>query len=244
MGENKYDNSAFFEQYSKMARSVKGLAGAGEWHAFQKLMPDFTGKRVLDLGCGFGWHCIYAEEHGAQSVIGIDLSEKMIAEAKKKTTSDKIEYRQQGIEEFDYQPNQFDVVLSSLAFHYLESFESICQKVNKCLVSGGEFVFSVEHPIFTAEGRQDWTYDAEGNIVNWPVDSYFNESKRKSIFLGEEVVKYHKTMTTYLNTLLNNGFEITQIVEPLPDAEMLDTVPGMRDELRRPMMLLIAARKK
>ncbi|MGX7418319.1 class I SAM-dependent methyltransferase [Carnobacterium gallinarum] len=244
MEENKYDNSAFFEQYSQMDRSIKGLAGAGEWHAFEKLMPDFKDKRVLDLGCGFGWHCIYAEEHGASSVIGIDLSEKMIAEAKKKTTSSRIQYSQQGIGEFDYSKNQFDVVLSSLAFHYLESFEEICRHVANCLVTGGDFVFSVEHPIFTAEGRQDWTYDEAGNSLNWPVDRYFMESQRTSIFLGEEVVKYHKTMTTYLNTLLLNGFEITQIVEPLPDERMLDTVPGMRDELRRPMMLLIAAKKK
>ena len=70
MKENKYEDDAFFAEYSKMSRSVDGLAGAGEWHAFRKLMPDFSGKRVLDLGCGFGWHCAYALEHGAQSVVG------------------------------------------------------------------------------------------------------------------------------------------------------------------------------
>ena len=30
--------------------------GAGEWHVLKTILPDFTGKRVLDLGCGFGWH--------------------------------------------------------------------------------------------------------------------------------------------------------------------------------------------
>lgn len=84
MKENKYDNPKFFEQYSQMSRSVEGLKGAGEWHELKKMLPDFKGKRVLDLGCGFGWHCIYAAEHGASSVIGIDLSERMLAEAKRK----------------------------------------------------------------------------------------------------------------------------------------------------------------
>lgn len=243
MRENKYDNPQFFEQYSKMSRSVDGLKGAGEWHELEKMLPDFEGKRMLDLGCGFGWHCIYAAEHGATSVIGIDLSEKMLAEAKKKTTFPQVQYVRQGIEEIDYAPNSFDVVVSSLAFHYIQSFEDICQKVNQCLVSGGDFVFSVEHPVFTAQGTQDWIYDAAGNRLHWPVDRYFDEAQRTSIFLGEEVIKYHKTMTTYLNTLLKNGFEITGIVEPEPAAELLD-VPFMKDELRRPMMLLVAAKKK
>ena len=52
--ENTYDRKEFFEKYSQMERSVKGLEGAGEWHELQKLLPDFSGKRVLDLGCGFG----------------------------------------------------------------------------------------------------------------------------------------------------------------------------------------------
>ena len=65
MKENKYNNSHFFSQYSQMSRSVEGLKGAGEWHVLQKMLPDFAGKRVLDLGCGFGWHCAYAIEQHA-----------------------------------------------------------------------------------------------------------------------------------------------------------------------------------
>ncbi len=74
MKENKYDNPSFFDQYEKMLRSQLGLEGAGEWHALKTMLPDFKGKKVLDLGCGFGWHCRYAIENGAASVVGIDLS--------------------------------------------------------------------------------------------------------------------------------------------------------------------------
>ena len=87
MKENKYDNSDFFSQYSQMSRSVEGLKGAGEWHVLQKMLPDFAGKRVLDLGCGFGWHCVYAIEHGATHVTGIDISKKMLEEARKRNPS-------------------------------------------------------------------------------------------------------------------------------------------------------------
>lgn len=81
MKENKYDDERFFGQYSQMSRSVQGLRGAGEWHELKKMLPDFNGKRVLDLGCGFGWHCRYAIERGATFALGIDLSGKMLDKA-------------------------------------------------------------------------------------------------------------------------------------------------------------------
>ena len=56
MKENRYDDKAFFDQYSQMARSQQGLAGAGEWPTLRALLPDFSGKQVLDMGCGYGWH--------------------------------------------------------------------------------------------------------------------------------------------------------------------------------------------
>jgi SAM-dependent methyltransferase len=182
-------------------------------------------------------------EQGAKSVVGVDLSEKMLQEAREKTTSPLIEYIRMPIEDIDYPEDSFDVVISSLVFHYLESFDNICERVNRCLASGGDFVFSVEHPVFTAQGKQQWYCDANGKPLHWPVDRYFEEGVRKAVFLGEEVTKYHKTVTTYVNTLIQRGFEIIKLVEPKP-AEHLMNEPGMSDELRRPMMLIIAVRKK
>lgn len=244
MKENIYDNDTFFSEYSNFPRSVEGLKAAGEWHELQKLLPDFQGKRVLDIGCGFGWHCIYAAEHGADYVLGTDISEKMLTVAQEKTVSDKVEYRRLAMEDIDFEEESFEVVLSSLAFHYTPDFGAVCRRISRCLKTGGAFVFSVEHPIFTAQGTQDWYYDADGERDHWPVDRYFTEGQRDAVFLGQQVTKYHKTLTTYLNTLLQTGFAIEHIVEPEPAPELLDTVPGMRDELRRPMMLLVGAKKR
>lgn len=243
MKQNKYDDKIFFEKYSKMDRSTKGLAGAGEWEALQKLLPEFKGKRVLDLGCGFGWHCQYAIDHGAKAVTGVDISENMLAVAKEKT-DDRICYMQMPIEDISFSENSFDAVISSLAFHYIESFGRIVEKVHACLVPGGDFVFSAEHPVFTAYGSQDWHYDENGNILHFPVDRYFFEGQRMADFLGEKVIKYHKTLTTYLGGLIQGGFELTGVVEPQPSAHLLHTVEGMEDELRRPMMLILSAKKK
>lgn len=76
MKENKYDDDVFFNKYKEMNRSVQGLEGAGEWSQLKQLLPDFEGKRVLDLGCGYGWHCIYAAQQKAASVHGVDISKE------------------------------------------------------------------------------------------------------------------------------------------------------------------------
>jgi cyclopropane fatty-acyl-phospholipid synthase-like methyltransferase len=68
-----------------MPRSVKGLEAAGEWHVLQALLPELRNKSVLDLGCGFGWHCRYAREQQASSVTGVDISEKMLQKAREMT---------------------------------------------------------------------------------------------------------------------------------------------------------------
>lgn len=243
MKENKYDNSSFFEQYEKMLRSQKGLEGAGEWHALKKMLPDFTGKEVLDLGCGFGWHCRYAIESGAKSVIGVDLSEKMLEKATEINNLEGIEYIRKALEDVDYPSGKFDIILSSLTFHYIESFDVMVQNIYQWLKPKGHFVFSVEHPVFTAQGRQDWIYGANEEKLYWPVDRYFIEGKRDTSFLGENVIKYHRTLTTYLNSLLKQGFKINEITEPKPSTEMLNEFSEMKDELRRPMMLLISVEK-
>lgn len=243
MRENKYDDDTFFEEYSRFPRSVEGLSAAGEWLELKKMLPDFRGKRVLDIGCGFGWHCIYAAENGAEYVLGTDISEKMLAVAAEKTASPNVEYRRMAMEDIDFPENSFEVVISSLAFHYTPQWEDVCRCIYGCLAPHGDFVFPVEHPVFTAYGTQDWIYDNDGRRQYWPVDNYFIEGRRDAVFLGEAVVKYHRTLTTYLETLLRIGFAVTGIVEPQPAEHLLDTVPGMRDELRRPMMLLVSAKK-
>jgi 2-polyprenyl-3-methyl-5-hydroxy-6-metoxy-1,4-benzoquinol methylase len=76
----------------------------------------------------------------------VDLSEKMLARAKADTDDSAVEYRQCAIEDVDFHAEQFDVVISSLALHYVGSFDVVCRNVSRWLTTGGAFVFSVEHP--------------------------------------------------------------------------------------------------
>ncbi|KAA0955754.1 class I SAM-dependent methyltransferase [Sporosarcina sp. ANT_H38] len=243
MKQNKYDELDFFSAYKHMARSIKGLEGAGEWHIFKSLLPDLRHKTVLDLGCGFGWHCRFAREQQASSVVGVDISEKMLQQASELTDDPKITYLQLPIEDIEFSASQFDVVISSLAFHYIESFEGICKKVYDYLKPDGTFIFSVEHPIFTSRHEQDWYLDDQGNRLHWPVDNYQAEGVRQTSFLAENVIKYHRTISTYMNDLINAGFVLEVIKESIPSEEMLKNDAAMEDENRRPMFLMISAKK-
>lgn len=243
MKQNKYDDSRFFAAYEQMPRSVKGLEGAGEWHAWEALLPELQGKDVLDLGCGFGWHCRYARERGASSATGVDLSEKMLRRAREMTDDPGISYIQAAIEDVRFAASSFDAAISSLALHYVEPFDSVCRSVYESLRPGGTFVFSVEHPIFTSREEQDWWRDGQGNPLHWPVDNYLSEGIRRTSFLTDNVIKYHRTTASYLNGLIRSGFRIRAVCEPGPSEQLLARMPEAKDETRRPMFLLVSAQK-
>ena len=240
--KNEYDNELFFNQYANMSRSRYGLSAAGEWHQLKPLFPPLQGKSVLDLGCGYGWHCKFAAGQGAAQILGLDLSRKMIEEAKKRNTDPLIQYRICGIEEYEYPENTWDCVVSNLALHYIEHLDSVFQNVHKTLKRDGIFLFNIEHPCFTAGVNQDWIYSNEGKPLYWPIDNYFIPGERITRFLGCDVTKQHHTLTQILMGLLNHGFGLQAIVEAQPSKDMIN-FPGMEDELKRPMMLLVKAKK-
>lgn len=244
MKENKYDSDSFFEKYSRFPRSVMGLSAAGEWETLKSMLPDFHGKAVLDLGCGFGWHCRWAAEHGAVSVTGVDLSERMLARAREMSAAySQILYLHAAMEDVPLEKDAYDIAISSLALHYVADFQAVAKKVYDSLKPRGAFIFSVEHPVFTAQGPQDWMYGQDGALLCWPVDAYFLEGQRQAVFLGETMTKYHRTLTGYVQALFKAGFTLDDLQEPQPTPEMLVAMPQMRDELRRPMMLILSARK-
>ena len=235
-----YDDPEFFNAYSQMDRSRYGLSAAGEWHQLEKLFPDVKAKTVLDLGCGYGWHSKYCTDHGAASVLGIDASTSMIAEAEKRNADPCITYRVCTLEEYDYPAETYDLVLSNLVFHYVEDLDAVYQKVYETLKPGGIFLFNIEHPTFTAAPGQDWIYQ-DGKAAYWPVDQYFYPGERNTAFLGCPVKKYHHTLTQILGGLLECGYTLEMVEEAMPSEEMAVQMP---DEMRRPMMLLVKGRKK
>src|SRR5687768_4921489 len=174
MAQNIYDDEEFFEGYSQLGRSVEGLDGAPEWPALRALLPDLRGRTVLDLGCGFGWFCRWAREQGAAHVLGIDVSERMLARARATTQDTAITYIRDDMEDLDLPAESFDIAYSSLALHYIVNLEKLLSTVHRSLVPAGSLVFSVEHPIFTSPSDPTWSVNAAGRKT-WHIDGYLEE---------------------------------------------------------------------
>ena len=241
MTQNIYDDPAFFAGYARLGRSIEGLDGAAEWPALRALLPDLAGASVVDLGCGYGWFCRWAREHGAAQVLGLDVSEKMLARAGSMTADAAVRYRRTDLEQLDLPAAGFDLVYSSLAFHYIEALPRLLATVRQALVPGGHLVFSVEHPIYTAPSRPGWRIDAEGRKT-WPVDRYLVEGPRTTDWLAPGVIKRHRTLASYINLLIGLDFSIVQVEEWRPTEDQLAARPELAEELERPMFLLISAR--
>jgi ubiquinone/menaquinone biosynthesis C-methylase UbiE len=242
MTQNIYDDDEFFEGYSRLPRSVEGLDGAPEWPVLRAMLPDLHGLKVLDLGCGFGWFCRWARGQGAAQILGIDVSEKMLARARAATQDNTITYARADMEQLELTPGSFDLVYSSLALHYVENLDRLMAEVYGAMVPGGSLVVSVEHPIFTAPTTPGWSADAAGRKT-WPVDSYLNEGPRSTDWLAKGVIKQHRTLATYLNMLLRRGFTLCHVEEWGPTEEQIAAHPQWADERQRPPFVLIGARR-
>jgi SAM-dependent methyltransferase len=242
MAQNIYDTPEFFAGYSRLPRSVHGLDGAPEWPAIRALLPDLDRKRVLDLGCGFGWFARWAKAHGAPHVLGLDLSEKMIARAKADTADPDINYRIADLDHLELPADAFDFAYSSLAFHYVADFEKLMRTVHRALVSEASFVFTIEHPIYMAPAHPGWVLDDDGRKT-WPIDRYSVEGPRMTDWLTKGVVKHHRTIGTTLNTLINAGFAVRRVEEWAPTAAQISANSGLAEELERPMILIVSAQR-
>jgi ubiquinone/menaquinone biosynthesis C-methylase UbiE len=240
MTQNIYDDPDFFDGYSRLGRSVEGLAGAAEWPSIRALLPDMQGLRVADLGCGFGWFCRWAREQDASEILGLDVSENMLARAKAETVDPTILYARADLEDLALPAASFDLVYSSLAFHYIANIAALFSTIRQALKPGGRLVFSMEHPIYMAPSRPDWINDDEGRKV-WPLDGYQIEGPRRTNWLAEGVVKQHRTLGTTLNLLIHSGFTIAHVEEWAPSDADIALHPDWAIERDRPMFLLISA---
>ncbi|KAF7854565.1 hypothetical protein EAF04_010374 [Stromatinia cepivora] len=242
MAQNIYDQEDFFKAYAQLPRSLHGLEKAPEFQVLRSWIPTLEGSNFLDLGCGFGWMSRWARENGSKVIQGVDVSENMLSRAKEYPEDAAINYCKADLETLQLPPNMFHVAYSSLVLHYIENLPALVAQVYKSLKPGGIFIFSVEHPIWTAPRNPDWIKDAEGHEV-WPLDGYLFEGPRTTNWLAEGVVKQHRSIATYIMMLLDAGFTLSAIDEWGPTPEQLQEYPDLARARHRPPFLLVKATK-
>lgn len=219
----------------------------------EELLGDVRGKRLLDAGCGEGYLSRFYARKGAR-VTGIDISPKLVQTARE--LSD-------GISDVSYQvgdichldsckKEMFDLVLCNLVLLNLPCLDDALSGFHGVLVPGGYLVFSIVHPAFDFYGSGGWELTEKNPQTGrreglfFKVDRYFDETEYMRYWKTREGEKfpepfsfYHRTLSTYLNTLLSVGFELSSFKEPQPREQM----DFFERESRIPFFVVIEARR-
>lgn len=240
MTQNIYDQPEFFAGYAALARSVEGLDGAPEWPVLRALLPPIAGLHIADLGCGYGWFSRWAAGEGAASVLAVDISERMLERARSATDADSVVYERHDLETLELPAARFDLVYSSLAFHYVADARRLYRMIARALVPGGRLVFSTEHPVYMAAANARWIDMPEGGTA-WPVAGYGREGARVSRWLGADVVKHHRMIGTTHGLLREAGLTVERLIEFAPSLQQIADDPALACEAERPMFLLVSA---
>lgn len=102
------------------------------------------------------------------------------------------------------------------------------------------FLTPIPDWIISADG---WAKDENGEKLHWILDDYNYEGIRKQHWFIDGVVKYHRTLSTIVNTLIENNFSIIKILEPIATEKAEKFNPKLMEERRRPPFVIIKAQK-
>lgn len=243
--QNIYDNEEFFNGYRALRNNEVNYNDLLEQPAMAKMLPDLTDKTVLDLGCGYGHNCIDFVHRGAKSVIGVDISEKMLEVAKKESADERIEYKNMSMTDIAMLGKKFDLIYSSLAFHYVKEFDAFAKEMYSVLNNGGQLLFSQEHPIITAtlDGNGHFNKNLKGKRVSYTFSNYNEPGERKVHWYVDGVIKYHRTFSDVINALAKAGFVIDEVCEPTPEDWAVEKLPTIVKEYIKPNFLIVKAKK-
>ena len=148
---------------ARLPRSIHGLDGAPEWPTLRALLPDLRGLRVLDLGCGFGWFCRFARaarrrERPRDRCVGAHAGARP-------GRDDAIDGDQlpcsADLEQLTLAPAAFDLAYQfARAALHRKSRRAARACFTRRSFRAPQFIFSVEHPIYTAPADPGWVCDA------------------------------------------------------------------------------------
>lgn len=195
-----------------------------------ELVPDVDGERVLDAGCGTGVYTEWLLEQGAE-VVGVDVSEEMLAEAADRVGERATLHRADLAEPLEFaDADSFDGVVSVLVLGYVEDWRRPFSEFARVLEPGGFLVFTVANPFDEFPLDEDENYFAvERRVKEWSV----------------EVPYYRRPLSEVLNPLVEAGFRVDRIAEPQPTEEFREKRPERYEkESRWPVFLCVRAVKE
>lgn len=225
--------------------------------AFLAMLPDVRGLVGLDIGCGEGHNTRQIARRGAR-LVGIDIAETFVRHAADKEQAEPlgIEYRVASAVELPFASASFDFAVATMSLMDTPETERALAEAFRVIKPGGFLQFSITHPCFDTPHRRNLR-DAQGQTYAIEVGRYFdnqNGEVTEWLFTATpkelrqrlpkfKVPRFTRTMSQWLNLLIQTGFVIERVEEPRPSDETVRACPDMQDAQVVAYFLHVRARK-
>ncbi len=225
--------------------------------AFFEMLGDVDGLKGLDIGCGEGYMTRKVAGLGA-AMTAIDVSGVFIEQAQEleKSESLGINYSLASAVELPFSDGQFDFAIATMSLMDIGETEKAIREAWRVIKTGGFFQFSISHPCFSTP-KWEWIRDENGKCQALKCGDYFEELNgriEKWIFgatpkeLRETLAKFRipvftRTLSKWLNLLVDTGFVLERFAEPTVDDETLNRFPTLADTRIIAYFLIVRCRK-
>ena len=225
--------------------------------AFLEMLPEVGGLSGLDVGCGEGHNTRLVAERGAR-MTGIDISENFVRHAREEERREPrgIRYARASAVELPFQNASFDFATAFMSLMDIPETGRVLAEVFRVLRPGAFFQFSITHPCFDTPHRENLR-DETGRTDAIEVGGYFHgrEGEVKEWLFSAappevreglppfRVPVFMRTLSSWLNRLVEAGFVLERFGEPYPDDEAVREHPGLQDAQIVAYFLHVRARK-
>jgi SAM-dependent methyltransferase len=211
--------------------------------AFMKLLPDVSGLEGLDVGCGEGHNTRLVARRGAR-MTAIDIAPTFVRHARGAEEAEPlgIEYLVASGTGLPFSDKRFDFVIATMSLMDMPDHDRVVREAHRVLKAGGFFQFSITHPCFQTP-RWRWVRDDAGERAAVECGDYFREAdgdvdewifgaapeEERARHEKFRVPRFTRTLSSWLNLLVDAGFVIERVAEPFADDEALESCPHLAD---------------
>ena len=225
--------------------------------AFMEMLPDVENLSGLDIGCGEGHNTRLVAERGAR-MVGIDISETFVRYAEEAERQEPlgIRYERASAVNLPFEDAAFDFATAFMSLMDIPETERALTEAFRVLRPGGFLQFSISHPCFATPHHKNLR-DETGRTYAYEVGDYFSKREGEvevwtfgaappEVREGKRrfrVPLFTRTLSGWLNLLVETGFVLDRFGEPYPSDEAVRERPGLQDAQVVAYFLQIRARK-
>ena len=224
---------------------------------FLEMLPNVAGLRGLDIGCGEGTNTRRVAALGA-TMTGIDISPTFVRHAAESADNPSdLRFFHASATSLPFAEGAFDFAVSFMCFMDFGETAAGLAEAYRVIRPGGFLQFSILHPCFVPPHRRHTIKDRAQGIARIETGRYFEHTdgemeqwtfgnappQMKERFGLFQVPCFHRTLSWWLNAVIDAGFTIERIGEPRPTDADVERYPGLWDEQQVPLFIHIRGRK-